>query len=89
MKDKERKISKDKKIRVNTTLSQDTFYKLKRLGIACDVKPTPLANDIIETVLNNPDWINFFQRKYEAKEFRIIPIRDNGETVYAEYVGGD
>lgn len=87
MKEKDRKTRSDKKIRVNTTLPQDVYQKLKRLSIACDTKPTPLANDIIATVLNNPDWVNFFQRKYGATEFRIVPIMVKGKMIYSEYIG--
>lgn len=84
-----KKPRSDKKHRVNCSLDQDTFKKLKRLAIACDEKPTPLANDLIKIILNSPEWVNFIQDKYEAGEFRIIPIKDQGKTIYSEYLGED
>ncbi|AQT87062.1 hypothetical protein ERICIV_04646 (plasmid) [Paenibacillus larvae subsp. larvae] len=81
--EKKRKTRSDKKHPVLPKLDYDTHKKLKRLALACDITKTSLAGEIIELAVNHPDLINYFQSKYEADEFRIVPIcHTNG---YVEY----
>ncbi|MFS0841335.1 hypothetical protein [Paenibacillus sp. 1P03SA] len=79
---KARKTRSDKKTAVLVKLDADTHKKLKRLALACDLFKTPLAEEIIQLALNHPEIVNFFQQKYGADEFRIIPVTKDGRVEY-------
>jgi hypothetical protein len=78
----QRKTRNDKKTNVNPALDPDSHRKLKRLSIACDISKTALAGEIIKIVVNHPEWISYFQKKYQASdEFRVIPFRKEDGTL--------
>lgn len=71
---KQRKTRSDKKFPVLPSLDADTHRKLKRLALACDISKTALAEEIIRLAVNHTEIIKHFQNKYNADEFRVIPI---------------
>lgn len=77
-----RKTRSDKKVRVNPALNQKTHLKLQKLAVACNVPKTQLAADIIELALNIPEIINYLQDYHGASEYRIIPLREDGQVVF-------
>lgn len=78
-----RKARSDKKVRVMLSISQENDAKLKRLAIACDKAKSTLGNEIVEWALNNEQFIDFFQRKFNASdELRVVPIKQNGKIYY-------
>ncbi|AVF28899.1 hypothetical protein [Paenibacillus larvae] len=76
-----RKIRSDKKHPVLPKLKDDAHRKLKKLALACGISKTKLAEEILTMSVNHIDIINFFQSKYKADEYRIIPIRNQDGTV--------
>lgn len=76
-----RKTRSDKKVPVLPKLDQNTHKKLKRLALACDISKTQLAAECIELCLSHADVVNWFQEKYDANEFRIIPVRQMDGTI--------
>ncbi|MEB8637242.1 hypothetical protein P4H32_26400 [Bacillus cereus] len=79
---KPRKPRSDKLTPVLPKLNADTHKKLKRLALACGLYKTKLAEELITFSLNHPDVINYFQHKYKADEFRIIPVSKDGKIEY-------
>lgn len=83
-----RKQRSDKRIRVNLSLSQETYAKLKMLAFACaensSISTTGLASEMVELCLRQPEIINWFQKKYRADKYRVIPVTsDNGVDLIA------
>jgi len=73
----------NKKIRVNSSLDQDTHDKLKRLAISCDMTKTQLSYEIIKMAVNHTDIIEFMQNRYNQDEqYRVIPVKENGKVYY-------
>lgn len=78
-----RKVRSDKKVRVNSSLSQDTHDKLVMLATSCGLTKTSMQEKIVEAVLNSPEWINFFQDRYnKTGRYRVIPMKENGRITY-------
>lgn len=78
-----RKTRIDKRFHVNPGLDQDTHHKLERMAIACSMRKTALAEEILRVSLNNASFINYLQEIHKASEFRVIPVnRPNGTLDY-------
>lgn len=78
-----RKERSDKRERVNITTDKDTHEKLRRLAFACGVSKTALMADIANIVLNNENWVNFIQDKYQVNDnYRLTPARIEGRLYY-------
>nr|WP_172685265.1 hypothetical protein [Bacillaceae bacterium JMAK1] len=78
-----RRKRSDKKTRVNASLDQDTHDKLKKLAVSCDMTKTSLATEMLQVVVNHPDFINWFQNKYnENPQYRVIPVNEDGKVYY-------
>lgn len=78
-----RKVRSDKKVRVNSSLSQDTHDKLVMLATSCGMTKTSMQERIVEAVLNSPEWVNFFQDRYnKTGRYRITPMKENGKISY-------
>lgn len=61
--------------RVNISLSNRYEMNLRRLAVACDMKPTTLAGLLVELSLDNADLIAELQKglcKYAA--YKVTPI---------------
>lgn len=83
MRKKQNELHGNKKIRVNSSLDQDTHDKLKKLSISCDMSKTMMAYEIIKIVVNHTDFIDFLQDKYNKDDqYRVIPVRKDGKTFY-------
>lgn len=82
-KEDNRKVRSDKKIRVNSSLDEDTHRKLKKLSLSCNMTKTMMAAELIKMCVNHPDIINFYQDQYNTEiEYRVVPIRENGKVKY-------
>ncbi|MBT2659387.1 hypothetical protein J7E81_30135 [Bacillus sp. ISL-18] len=70
--------------RVNVSLTNKQGYKLNRLAIACNMKPTTLAGLLIEISLNNAGLVDKLQKEYWTQtSYRVILINNGeGELVY-------
>jgi hypothetical protein len=80
---KPRKERKDKRERITVTIDEELHDKLKRLAFACDMSKTALSAEILRIVLNNENWINFLQDKFQAdQKYRITPVRQGGKLIY-------
>lgn len=63
--------------RVNMSLDNKDSFKLERLAIACNTKPTTLANLILHRALNDPILIKELQDEFCLHSaYRILPIRN-------------
>lgn len=83
LRNKQKNIHGNKKIRVNASLDQDTHNKLKKLAISCDMTKTMLAYEIIKMAVNHTDIIEHLQRRYNQDEqYRVVPVRKDGKTFY-------
>lgn len=83
LRNNKRDLHGNKKIRVNASLDQDTHDKLKKLAISCDMTKTMLAYEIIKMAVNHTDIIDFFQTRYnQDKQYRVVPVRQDGKTHY-------
>lgn len=61
--------------RVNISLSNHYEANLRRLAVACDMKPTTLAGLLVELGLDNADLVSELQNercKYAA--YKVTPI---------------
>jgi hypothetical protein len=61
--------------RVNVSLSNAYDLKLRRLAIACNMKPTTLAGLLVQLSLDNADLVAELQKnhcKYNA--YKVMPI---------------
>jgi hypothetical protein len=84
MQEKGRKERSDKKVRVNTSLNQDSHHKLERLAFAVGMPKTVLGAEFIELCLNNPNIIEYIQKIYKPSEDRrVIPIIENWKVTYS------
>ncbi|UED72099.1 hypothetical protein [Brevibacillus sp. HD3.3A] len=44
---------------------------------------TSMQERIVEAVLNSPEWVNFFQDRYnKTGRYRITPMKENGKISY-------
>ncbi|MED3997958.1 hypothetical protein P4647_25575 [Peribacillus frigoritolerans] len=78
-----RKTLSDKKVRVNSSLSQDTHDKLCMLATSCGTTKTSMQEKIVKAVLNSPEWVNFFQVWYNKNgRYRVVPMKENGKITY-------
>lgn len=80
-----RKVRADKKIRVFPYLPQDIYKKLNRLAKACDLSPHELTTEMVQTLVNNPSFVNWIQDKHHvdpADPLRVIPFVQNGKVSY-------
>lgn len=78
----------NKKInRVNVSLSNRYFSKLKKLAISCNMKWTQMAGLIIEIFLNDPHLMKKIQDEYCTEPlYRVLPMNDEkkGYTIYGD-----
>ncbi|KAA0780880.1 hypothetical protein [Bacillus sp. TE8-1] len=81
----------NKKInRVNLSLTNQRFMKLKRLSMRLNIRHTKLAAVIIEKCLSNVGLINMLQDKYcTQKAYRIVPINNGGGELTFVLTGRD
>lgn len=73
--------------RVNVSLTNDYDSKLRRLAIACNMRPTTLAALLIELSLDSSALISYLQENYNVhKAYRVLPVesRDGIELVLHE-----
>lgn len=71
--------------RVNISLSNKMNAKLNRLSTACNMKPTTLACLLVETCLNDPEFVFKLQQEHSIHSaYRIVPVKDfnTGELQY-------
>lgn len=75
----------NKKInRVNLSLTDQQFMRLKRLSISLNIRITTLAALLIEKSLSDVTLINELQQEFTTqKAYKIVPIQNNGELKYA------
>lgn len=82
----ERKGLGGKKVnRVNISLSNSYESKLKRLAIACNIKPTTLAAHLVEMALDDNRLVSRLQDEYCTQSaYRVIPFKqhDSDDIVY-------
>jgi hypothetical protein len=79
---KQRKERKDKKIRVNCPIDQESHDLLKRLALACNITKTQLMAEITEIMLRSPQFLDWFQTMKKADKYRVIPVKENGKITY-------
>lgn len=83
MQEREEGKRASKKIRVNSSFSNEVHEKLDRLAMACGTTKTELAAYLVELCLQNENIINFVQDKHKDKSrFRIIPSKVDGELKF-------
>lgn len=75
---------KSEKIRVAPSLDSETHAMLIRLGVACGLNKTSMAEQIISIALRNLDFVQHLQLINDAREFRIIPANMGGKVVYMD-----
>ncbi|HLO12795.1 MAG TPA: hypothetical protein VK190_11335 [Pseudoneobacillus sp.] len=81
----ERKIRKDKGVRVNPNLTPHYHTKLKMLALACDnMTKTELAKRLIAYCLDNPEIVRKFQEIYPPADsyLRVTPLLINDHMTY-------
>ena len=77
---------KRKVARVNLSLTNNDSFKLERLAVACETKPTTLAAHMVKYCLNDPLFIKEVQDEFCIHSaYRILPIRNfsNGELDFS------
>jgi hypothetical protein len=73
--------------RVNVSLSNRYFSKLKRLSISCNMRWTTLAGLMIEMFLNDATLMKKIQDEYCTEPiFRVLPMNDKPKNyvIYGE-----
>lgn len=69
--------------RVGVSLSHEYDRKLAKLAIACNMRPTTLAELIIRTMLDNSSYIHHLQDRYNIyPAFKILPVTELGKLKY-------
>jgi hypothetical protein len=79
-----KQISPEEKIRVAPSLDSETHAMLIRLGVACGLNKTSMAEQIISIAVRTQDFVHYLQDINHAKEFRIITTKVNGKTIYMD-----
>jgi hypothetical protein len=71
--------------RVNISLTNKMSAKLNKLSTSCNMKPTSLACLLVETCLNDPEFV-FKMQQYHGiySAYKVVPIKDfqTGELEY-------
>jgi hypothetical protein len=58
--------------RVNLTVDDATYEQLARLSHACNERPATLGAELVQFCLNNPNVVDYFQKKHNVPDkFRI------------------
>lgn len=71
--------------RVNISLTNKMSAKLNKLSTSCNMKPTSLACLLVETCLNDPEFVFKLQQDYGIySAYKVVPIKDfqTGELEY-------
>lgn len=77
-------FNSEKRIRVAPSLDSETHALLVRLGVACGLNKTSMAEQIISIALRNLDFVQHLQTINDAREFRVIPTNLSGKVVYLD-----
>jgi hypothetical protein len=80
-----KKVRSDKKYRVQSFLTKDFDDRLNRVSRACNQSESRIVADILEYMLDNPQFLIWIQDKYKVSKddpFRIIPQTVNGKLQY-------
>lgn len=72
------------KIRVAPSLDEVIHAKLIRLGVACGLNKTAMAEQIIAEALNDEEFIHKLQHLNDAKQFRIVTARIDGKLKFLD-----
>ena len=80
------KKAKEKRLnRVNISLSNEYDSKLNKLSIACNTRPTTLAELIVRQVLDNSSYVHHLQDQYNIyPAFKILIVNENGVIKYVQ-----
>jgi hypothetical protein len=70
--------------KVAISLTNKDNNKLSRLATATGMKKAQLCGYIVEKMINDVNFINQIQEEFcLIQSYRITPIKNNGNTIYA------